>query len=224
MNGIIFDLDGVICSTDEYHYQAWKAIADELSIPFDRRTNDRLRGISRMDSLEILLEQDQAGRHFSQEEKEQLAQRKNRIYQALLQKMSPDDLTDEVKETLEGLRAMGWKLAIGSSSKNAGMILRQLGLADFFDAVVDGNQIVRSKPDPEVFQKAAQALGLVPEACLVVEDAVAGTQAGHSGGFFVACVGDAARSGAGDRNMTSVGELLTLVKEMERRETDEENS
>lgn len=224
MNGIIFDLDGVICSTDEYHYQAWKAIADELSIPFDRRTNDRLRGISRMDSLEILLEQDQAGRHFSQEEKEQLAQRKNRIYQALLQKMSPDDLTDEVRETLEGLRAMGRKLAIGSSSKNAGMILRQLGLADFFDAVVDGNQIVRSKPDPEVFQKAAQALGLVPEACLVVEDAVAGAQAGHCGGFFVACVGDAARSGAGDRNMTSVGELLALVKEMERRETDEENS
>ena len=208
---IIFDLDGVICFTDEYHYRAWKAMADDMGIPFDRTVNNRLRGVSRMASLDIILEK-YTGPALSQAEKEKLAQRKNDIYRESLKEMSPADLSAEVKETLEGLRALGLKLAIGSSSKNTPFILGQIGLKDFFDAVSDGNNITRSKPDPEVFVKAAQMLGIAPEACLVVEDAVSGAQAGHAGGMKVACLGDAATNRAGDWNMNSIRELLEIVK------------
>ena len=125
--------------------------------------------------------------------------------------MSPADLSDEVKQTLDALRERGCKLAIGSSSKNAPLILRQIGLEGYFDAVSDGNNISRSKPDPEVFLKAAQMLGIKPERCLVVEDAVAGAEAAHCGGMKAACVGDASQAGAGDYNMKSVKELLEIL-------------
>ena len=208
---IIFDLDGVICYTDEYHYLAWKSVADSLSIPFDREINNRLRGVSRMESLEIILEKYQ-GPALSQEKKEQLARQKNDIYRESLKEMSTRDLSDEVRETLEALRAMGLKLAIGSSSKNTPFILGQIGLKDYFDAVSDGNNITRSKPDPEVFVKAAQMLGIAPEKCLVVEDAVSGAEAGHAGGMKVACLGDAALNKAGDWNMKSIRELVDIAK------------
>ena len=174
-SGIIFDLDGVICSTDEYHYLAWKALADRLRIPFDRERNDLLRGVSRMQSLEIILEK--SGRSFTAAEKAALAEEKNSLYRRLLGRMSPADLPDDVRRTLGALRGAGLRLAIGSSSKNTPFILRQIGLEGFFDAVADGNCITRSKPDPEVFLKAAEMLGLPPRDCLVVEDAVSGAQA-----------------------------------------------
>lgn len=208
--GIIFDLDGVICSTDQYHFEAWKALADELGIPFDARDNDRLRGVSRMESLEIVLEKSKT--QYSQSEKEYMAEEKNRIYRRLLCRMGPQDLSGEVRTTLDALRARGLKLAIGSSSKNAPFILERIGLGTYFDAVSDGNGITHSKPDPEVFLKAAQFLDLAPAACLVVEDAVAGAQAGHAGGFAVACVGDAAQAGAGDYNLTGFAQLLDVVQ------------
>lgn len=208
--GIIFDLDGVICHTDEYHYRAWKQMADEIGVHFDRQINNRLRGVSRMESLEIILEQ-YAGPQLSQEEKLALAQRKNAIYRESLKQMSPEDLPEDVKTTLDILRQRGLAMAIGSSSKNAPFILEQIGLGTYFDAVSDGNNITRSKPDPEVFQKAAAMLGQAPEACLVVEDAVSGAQAGHAGGFRVACVGDASRTGAGDYNLSGFSQLLDLV-------------
>ena len=198
-DAVIFDLDGVICYTDEYHYLAWKAMADELGVYFDRTINNRLRGVSRMASLEIVLENYDG--ELSQAEKEVLAQEKNERYKALLVKMSPADLSDEVKQTLDALRDRGCKLAIGSSSKNAPLILRQ----------IDGNNISRSKPDPEVFLKAAQMLGIKPERCLVVEDAVAGAEAAHRGGMQAACVGDASQAGAGDYNMKSVKDLLEIL-------------
>ena len=210
-DAVIFDLDGVICSTDEYHYKAWKAMADGMGIPFDRTINNRLRGVSRMASLEIILEKYQ-GPALSQEKKEELAQQKNDIYRESLKEMSTADLSDEVKETLDALRAMGLKLAIGSSSKNTPFILGQIGLKDYFDAVSDGNNITRSKPDPEVFVKAAEMLGIAPEHCLVVEDAVSGAEAGHAGGMKVACLGDAALNKAGDWNMQSIRELTEIVK------------
>ena len=209
---IIFDLDGVICFTDEYHYRAWKSMADSMGIPFDREINNRLRGVSRMASLEIILEKYQ-GPALSQEKKEQLARQKNDIYRESLKEMSTRDLSDEVRETLDALRAMGLKLAIGSSSKNTPFILGQIGLKDYFDAVSDGNNITRSKPDPEVCVKAAQMLGVAPDKCLVVEDAVSGAEAGHAGGMKVACLGDAALNKAGDWNMKSIRELLDIVKE-----------
>lgn len=208
---VIFDLDGVICFTDEYHYRAWKAMADGMGIPFDRTINNRLRGVSRMASLEIILEK-YDGPALSQEKKEELARQKNDIYRESLREMSTKDLSVEVKETLDALRAMGLKLAIGSSSKNTPFILGQIGLGDYFDAVSDGNNITRSKPDPEVFVKAAEMLGIAPEHCLVVEDAVSGAEAGHAGGMKVACLGDAALNKAGDWNMQTIRELVEIVK------------
>ena len=207
---IIFDLDGVICHTDEYHYQAWKSVADSLGIPFDRQINHRLRGVSRMDSLEIILEQYPGT--LSQVEKEALADEKNDLYKEYLKQMSPSDLSDEVRTTLDELRARGYKLAIGSSSKNARFILNQLGLGTFFDAVSDGTNITRSKPDPEVFVKAAQMLDVPCAQCLVVEDAVSGAAAGKAGGMKVACVGAAAEEKAGDYNRICFRDLLTIAR------------
>lgn len=208
-DAVIFDLDGVICFTDEYHYQAWKAMADSIGVYFDREINNRLRGVSRMASLDIVLERYPG--ELSQAEKEELAEQKNERYKQLLAQMSPADLSEEVKSTLDELRRRGYLLAIGSSSKNTPFILRQIGLGGYFDAVSDGNNITRSKPDPEVFLKAAQMLCVEPARCLVVEDAVSGAEAAHRGGMKAACVGDAAKSGAGDYNMKSVEELLKLL-------------
>ena len=170
--GIIFDLDGVIVFTDKFHYQAWKKLADDYDIYFDEEINNRLRGVSRMDSLEIILER-YHGEPLSAEEKEDMACIKNEIYKDYLKDMTPADVTDEVRETLKTLRERGYKLAIGSSSKNAGFILKQVELVDAFDKVSDGNNITKSKPDPEVFLKAAEFLGFAPEDCAVVEDAEA---------------------------------------------------
>ena len=210
-DAVIFDLDGVICSTDEYHYKAWKTMADGMGIPFDRTVNNRLRGVSRMASLEIILEK-YKGPALSTEQKEDLAREKNDLYRESLREMSTADLPEEVKETLDALRSKGLKLAIGSSSKNTPFILGQIGLGNYFDAVSDGNNITRSKPDPEVFVKAAEMLGIPANRCLVVEDAVSGAEAGHRGGMMVACVGDAAKNGAGDWNMESIRELTEIVK------------
>ncbi len=212
LKAIIFDLDGVICFTDEYHYLAWKEMADSIGVPFDREVNNRLRGVSRMASLDIILEK--SSETYSQAEKEELANQKNEIYKSLLTRITPNDLSSEVKFTLAALRSLGLKLAIGSSSRNTPMILQQLGLEGFFDAVSDGNNITRSKPDPEVFLKAAQMLGLPAGNCLVVEDAVSGAQAGHRAGMRVACVGDASAAGAGDYNLTSFSQLTAIVDEM----------
>lgn len=206
---VIFDLDGVICFTDEYHYRAWKRMADEIGVPFDRVVNDRLRGVSRSESLEIILER--SARRFSPEEKAELMQRKNGYYRRLLEQMSPADLPADVKQTLDTLKARGYLLAVGSSSKNARFILKQIGLEMFFSAVADGNCVSHSKPDPEVFLKAAQMLGVSPNECLVVEDAVAGAQAAHRGGMEVACVGDAAEKGAGDHNLDGIDKLPELL-------------
>ena len=210
-DAVIFDLDGVICSTDEYHYKAWKAMADSMGIPFDRTINNRLRGVSRMASLEIILEK-YSGPALTDEQKTALAEKKNNLYREYLHEMSTADLPADVSETLKALREAGLKLAIGSSSKNTPFILGQIGLSGYFDAVSDGNNITRSKPDPEVFVKATEMLGIPADRCLVVEDAVSGAEAGHRGGMKVACVGDAAKNGAGDWNMESIRELTEITK------------
>ena len=206
--GIIFDLDGVICSTDEYHYQAWKALADRLGIPFDRERNNLLRGVSRMQSLEIILEK--SDKRYSEEEKNAFAEEKNRLYRELLAQMSPADLSDDVKNTLETLRKSHLKLAIGSSSKNTPFILNRIGLGSFFDAVADGNCITHSKPHPEVFLKAAAMLGLPPEKCLVVEDAHAGVEAAAAGGFDCAAMGDAKDDPRARYHLAGFEELLEI--------------
>ncbi len=204
---VIFDLDGVICFTDKYHYQAWKEMADGIGVYFDEVINNRLRGVSRMASLDIILERSEK----SYKEKEKLAAQKNEIYKKLLEQMSPADLSDEVKNTLDELRKRGYKLAIGSSSKNTKMILKQLGLDGYFDAISDGTNITHSKPDPEVFLKAAQFLGMDPEACLVVEDALAGIDAAVAGGFDSAGVGEAATHEKVTYPMETFGDLSLKV-------------
>ena len=208
---IIFDLDGVICFTDQYHYQAWKALADRLGIYFDETINNRLRGVSRMASLEIILER--AEREYTQEEKEAFTAEKNEIYRNLLQRMTPADLSEEVKETLLELRKRSYKMAVGSSSKNTKTILNRIGLEDFFDAVADGTNITRSKPDPEVFLIAAEKLGTDPADCAVVEDAKAGIQAAKAGGMTaLALFGDARGCGLEDYDLESFSDLLKVLQ------------
>lgn len=206
--GIIFDLDGVICFTDKYHYLAWKKMADEIGVYFDEVINNRLRGVSRMASLDIILER--SDKEYTQEEKEGLAMHKNEMYRELLRQMSPTDLSDEVKNTLDTLRERGCRLAIGSSSKNAKMILKQIGLGEYFDAVSDGTNITHSKPNPEVFLKAAEFLGLNPDDCLVVEDALAGIDAAVAGGFSGAGIGEAATHEKAAYSLKTFADLLDI--------------
>lgn len=187
--GIIFDLDGVLCSTDRYHYLAWKQTAEEVGAPFDENINMKLRGVSRMESLEIILSGSK--KTFDAAEKERLAAEKNDRYRKLLAQMSPADMPAEVRNTLTALHDAGLKLAVGSSSKNAAFILERLDAAHYFDAICDGTMIRHSKPDPEVFVKAAGMLGLEPADCLVVEDAAAGLEAARAGGMDCAIVGTA---------------------------------
>ena len=208
--GIIFDLDGVICSTDEYHYLAWKALADRLGIPFDRERNNLLRGVSRMTSLEIILERSE--KTYSEAEKAVFAEEKNTLYRELLGRMSPADLSDDVKNTLTALRQTNLKLAIGSSSKNTPFILDRIGLGDFFDAVADGNCITHSKPNPEVFLKAADMIGLDPKDCLVVEDAHAGVEAAVAGSFDCAAMGDARDNARAKWHISHFSDLLRCLE------------
>lgn len=207
--GIIFDLDGVICHTDHYHYLAWKQLADKLGIYFDETINNRLRGVSRMDSLAIILER-RTGSPLSEEEKVILANEKNEIYKELLKQMSTKDLSSEVKETLEQLRAGGLLLAIGSSSRNARFILGQIGLGDYFDAISDGNNITKSKPHPEVFLMAAEYLKRKPEECLVVEDAKAGIDAAVAAGMDSAAIGDAIGYSRATYNLNTFSKLIQI--------------
>lgn len=190
IQAVIFDLDGVIVSTDDCHFEGWKQMADQEGIPFTRQDNERLRGVSRMESLEIILEK--STRSYTPEEKEDLATMKNEYYKQLVDRLSPENLLPGAMDTLTRLKAKGIKVAIGSSSKNTPLILARIGLADFFDAIADGNQIKNSKPDPEVFLLAAKKLSIPPVNCLVVEDADAGVEAALAGGMRVLGVGAAA--------------------------------
>lgn len=181
IKAVIFDLDGVIVSTDDCHYRAWKKMADEEGIYFDRKINNRLRGVSRTASLDIVLEM--ADREYSEDEKQALAEKKNNYYKKLICELTPNDILPGAMETLEELKKNGIKIAIGSSSKNTPIILKQIGLDTYFDAISDGNNITHSKPDPEVFLKAAEMLGVAPNNCMIVEDADAGIEAGKRAGM-----------------------------------------
>ena len=209
MKAFIFDLDGVIVSTDSLHYRAWKALADSEGIYFDEEINNRLRGVSRMESLEIILER--ATRTYTDEEKVAMAEKKNGIYRELLQVLTPSDRLEGVTETLDALRAQGYKLAIGSSSKNTPIILEKIGYSGYFDAISDGNNIKNSKPDPEVFLKAAEFLQLQPSECFVVEDAEAGITAAKAGGFTAIGIGSAAEDPNADYAIQTFADLLNIA-------------
>lgn len=182
IKGIIFDLDGVLVFTDQHHYQAWKKLADRLGVYFDEEINHRLRGVSRRESLEILLE-NYHGTPFGEEEKAEMMEEKNRTYGELLKNMNQSDVPQSVRDTLAQLKGFGYLLAVGSSSKNAGIILERTELLPYFAFVSDGNDLCYSKPHPEVFLKAAKGLELMPEECAVVEDAQSGICAAKAAGM-----------------------------------------
>ena len=207
IKGVIFDLDGVILSTDDFHYQAWKKLADRLNIPFNREKNNRLRGVSRMASLDIVLE----GYTFSEEEKISFAEEKNNTYRELLNGLTPDFVSIDVRDTLDELKNKGIKIAIGSSSKNTKLILSRVGLINAFDAIADGTDIKNSKPDPEVFLIAAKRINLDPKDCIVVEDAFAGIDAAVRGGFVPVAIGDACAHKKAKYRITVLSDLLKIV-------------
>lgn len=217
IKAVIFDLDGVIVSTDSYHFRAWKKLADEENIYFDEVINRQLRGVSRMESLEIVLEKSKTA--YSQEEKQLLAERKNRYYKEMIQELTPDDILDGVSEFLADLKKENIKIAIGSSSKNSPLILSKIGLDKYFDATVDGNDIKNSKPDPEVFITAAKRLKMEPEYCVVVEDAEAGIEAALAAGMKVIGVGSASDSA----KATLTAESLSKVSVKDIMRINEEN-
>lgn len=206
---IIFDLDGVICSTDRFHYLAWKKIADDLGIYFDETINQRLRGVSRAESFQIILERYDG--KLCEEETVRCLHEKNALYRSYLEEMQESDFSEEVKDTLLTLKKEGYKLAIGSSSKNAKFILTRLGAIDLFDAISDGNNITKTKPDPEVFLKAAEMLGINPSNCIVMEDAESGIEAARAGGMESIAIGDAIPEGLSDYKVKRFGEILKIV-------------
>lgn len=183
----IFDLDGVIVDTAVYHYRAWKRLANELGFDFTEEDNEKLKGISRVQSLELIL--GWGGVEKTPDEKLELATRKNTWYVQMIQEMTPEEILPGAKEFLEEVKAAGLKSALGSASKNSGLILDRTGLLPLFDVIIDGNVVSASKPDPEVFLKGAEALQTPPHECVVFEDAVAGVQAARAGGMKVVGIG-----------------------------------
>jgi len=212
VKAIIFDLDGVIVSTDVCHYRAWKKIAEKIGIYFDEKINDHLRGVSRMDSLEIILSIAEV--KLSPEEKNLLAEEKNRYYREYLNDLMPNQVSAENLCALKTLKANGIKLAIGSSSKNARTILEKLNLMDLFDAISDGNNISQSKPDPEVFIKAAEYLMVSPSECIVVEDAKSGILAGKNAGMITVAYGAAAGKYAADYFIATISGIRSVLSEL----------
>ena len=182
LEGIIFDLDGVLCRTDRYHLAAWRMLAGRLGIALPPDAAERTRGVGRMESLDIVL--GERSKDFTREQKRALAEEKNALYREYLAHLTPADAEPLARETLTELRRRGIKLAVASSSRNAPLIIEKLGFTALLDAVIDGSMISRSKPDPEVFLKAAAALALPPARCAVVEDAQSGIEAARRGGFL----------------------------------------
>lgn len=187
IKAFIFDLDGVVVDTARYHYMAWKRLAEELGFFFSEKDNERLKGVSRMRSLEILLEV--GGIKLNEEEKSKLATKKNNWYVDYIMKMTPDEILPGVLNFLAVTKERGIKTALGSASKNAPIILERVHLLEYFDVVIDGNKVSKAKPDPEVFLKAATELNVRPEECIVFEDAEAGVEAALNGNMHVVGIG-----------------------------------
>jgi beta-phosphoglucomutase len=192
--GFIFDLDGVITDSAEFHFLAWKRLADEEGIRFSREDNEALRGIPRRQSLMILLK----GKWYPEEKLLEMMERKNKYYHEFIAGITPNDLLPGARDLLEEIRAAGYKTALGSASKNAMEVIDRLGVGALFDAISDGYSVEKQKPAPDLFLHAAAQLGISPLQCVVVEDAAAGIEAGEAGGFFTVGVGAADRLAKAD--------------------------
>jgi beta-phosphoglucomutase len=191
IRGLIFDLDGVIVDTAKYHYLAWKELTDSLGIRFTKRDNERLKGVSRIRSLEIILEI--GNLTLSNTQKETLCTQKNDLYLNYINKLKEEETLPGAKEFLLNARVAGFRIALGSASKNAKLILEKLRIADLFDAVIDGTKVSMAKPDPDVFIKGAEAIGLAASECVVFEDAQAGIEAAHNAGMKAVGIGSRKR-------------------------------
>jgi len=185
IKAVIFDLDGVLVDTAKYHYLAWRQLAEELNIQFSLQDNERLKGVSRMQSLEIILEIGNLKLDF--DTKIELAKKKNTWYVEYISKLSPKDILPGVIGFLESIKTYGIKVALGSASKNSMLILDKLNLTNYFDSIIDGTKVSKAKPDPEVFLKGAEALKVFPSECIVFEDAEAGVEAAINAGMY--CIG-----------------------------------
>lgn len=201
----IFDLDGVVVDTAKYHYLAWKQLAASLGFDFSLKDNERLKGVSRMTSLDILLEIGKI--ELKEDEKLKLAESKNKEYLKFINKMKPDEILPGVKDFIENIKAKGIKIALGSASKNARTILKKLEIEDLFEEIVDGNMVTKAKPDPQVFLIGAELLKTKPEECLVFEDAVAGLEAAHNAGMKCIGVGDPDTLNMADYNITGFSDV-----------------
>lgn len=189
MKAYIFDLDGVVVDTAKYHYLAWKQLAEELGFYFDIKHNERLKGVSRMESLNIVLETGNI-KGLTEEKKIELAERKNKFYLNMIEQIDESEILPGIPEFINKLRAREYQIALGSASKSGKMILEKLKLVNLFDQIVDGNIVQNPKPNPEVFLTASKLLHVAPEACIVVEDAQAGVKAAHAAGMFCIGIGD----------------------------------
>lgn len=186
--GILFDLDGVITDTAEYHFKAWKKLADELGIPFNKQLNEKLKGLSRMDSLELLLGDK---RHFfSEEEKLELTNQKNREYLQLLESLSKNDILPGIEVLLKQIRKANIPVGLASASKNAPFVLEKLELTSYFDVVVNPEEVQHGKPAPDLYVKGAELLGIPVQDCIGIEDAVSGIEAVKSAHMFAIGIGD----------------------------------
>lgn len=204
----IYDLDGVITDTAEFHFVAWKKLAAELGISIDREFNEKLKGISRMDSLELILQLDSSERQFSDEEKVEMATRKNEYYLGLIEAVSPSHILPGIEALLKANKEAGVKIALGSASKNAPALLEKLGIASYFDYVVDASQVTKGKPDPETFTTAAAALGVAPQACIGIEDSAAGVESINQADMFSVGVGDVNHLAKADFLVPDTSELV----------------
>ncbi|OJX38272.1 MAG: beta-phosphoglucomutase [Chloroflexi bacterium 44-23] len=217
IRAFLFDLDGVLTDTSEFHFLAWKRLGEDLQIPFNREQNEALRGVSRRESLALLLQ----GKTVTEEEAQQLMERKNRYYVDYIKKLTPANVLPGSREILIELASMGLKRMIVSASKNAALVIKLLQIGDLIDGVVDGSSQARSKPAPDLFLLAAKALDLDPKFCLVLEDAAAGIEAAHAAGMLAVGLGPVERVGAAELVIPSLEgqSAISILKRLDKKKS-----
>ena len=210
IQGVIFDLDGVITDTAHLHFLAWKALGDSLGVEITLELNERLKGLGRQETLTLILKEAGLYDNFTETERQALAERKNRAYVASLDSLGPQDLLPGIGDCLKDLKKRGIKIGLASSSHNAGLIIKKLGLEPYFEAMVDPRSLSRGKPDPEIYLKAAAALGLTPAKCAGVEDARAGLEAIRAAGMTAIALGQSLEQVPADYHLSSTRDLAKV--------------
>ena len=210
IQAVIFDLDGVITDTAHLHFMAWKALGDSLGVEITLELNERLKGLGRQVTLTLILKEAGLYDKYTEAERQALADRKNRAYVASLENLTPQDLLPGIGDCLQDLQKRGIKIGLASSSQNAGLIIKKLGLKPYFEAMVDSRSLSKGKPDPEIYLKAAAALGLTPAKCAGVEDARAGLEAIRAAGMTAIALGQSLEQVPADYHLSSTRDLAKV--------------